>query len=177
MNLKKLEQTLHMNTLLFVNNAARIFEDMTSTKFKAEPKKPVKSPMAIQNGFIAISHFIGTIQGDFIFYTNEGTAAKIAGVYPPDGSQTDIYKVRTIFSDAICEVLNVCAHDSLYGLENQFGKLMLNPPAWVFGEYHMADYISGIGTISGECGTIQCSLSINMVNVTTGEYANKNRQK
>ena len=93
------------------------------------------------------------------------TAAKVAGVYPHDNSLAGLIKGRTVFADVMREILNVSAQMTLSELEKTLGPLTLLPSSWIFGEFHMADFISGIGVIGCEYGRIQCSLLLNMVSI------------
>ena len=161
----KLEQIANMNTVLFVDNTIQAFDTMAGIRFEPESVKPLYSPVSHPNGFVAIMHFIGKVQGDYIIYTDEITASKIADVYPEDGNLEAVCTVRNIFADLLCEVLNVSSNDSLFGLESRFGRLVLNPPVWVFGEYHVGHSTVGVCPIKGECGIVQCSCYINSTGV------------
>ena len=168
---KQQEQVLRTNTALFVENAAQCFKDLVNADFAVELSRNMRGLVAQEHGFVIVAHFSGRIQGDFLFSTTEMTAAKIAGVYPADNSLVGLIKGRSVFSDVMREVLNVSAQMTLSELGKSYGTLTLLPSAWIYGEYHMADYISGIGVIGGICGRIQCSLSLNMVSIKGMENA------
>jgi CheY-specific phosphatase CheX len=165
MNSEEQEQVLRVNTTLFVKHAAQCFKDLVNADFSIMPSPKVQGMVEIEHGFVVIAHFSGSIQGDFIFSTTEMTAAKIAGAFPADNSLMGLMKGRVVFSDVMREVLNVSAQLTLANLSRSFGALTLLPSSWVFGEYHTADFISGIGVIGGIHGQIHCSLSLNMVSI------------
>jgi len=144
---------------VFVGNACSVFKDMMNVEFVPEQKFNRQSPFT--NGFVAVSHFYGAVQGDFMMSTDEMTVSKIAGVYNPDDSVDIMVKNREIYASMMCEVLNISAHQSLAGLETTYGKLILLPPSWVFGEYHTVEYISGVGSIDSLYGSIVCTFSLN----------------
>jgi CheY-specific phosphatase CheX len=156
---------LRNNTVLFVRNVQRVLKDMANVEFGVSAKTPLIGLPAVENGMTVITHFSGMIQGDFMFTTDEITAAKIAGVYMHGASRTALTAQRETYAGLMCEVMNVCSHQSIVDLEDMFGVLTLLPPAWVYGEYHMADYISGVGFVSGGCGDIVCSLCLNLVSL------------
>jgi CheY-specific phosphatase CheX len=158
-------------TTHFVKNVCTVFKDMMNADFTVEPRNTLSRPLVYVNGMTVISHFSGAIQGDFLLSTDEGTASKVAGVYNPDEEFEVIQKKRAIYSDMMCEVLNVSANCSLEGLCHEFGRLTLLPPAWVFGEYHMADYISGVGRIDSLYGSIQCCLALNMTSLSGMKFS------
>lgn len=159
------EQLLRTNTALFVKNTAQCFKDLVNADFSVMPSCNMMGLGVKKYGFVVVAHFSGRIQGDFLFSTTEMTAAKIAGVYPADNSYAGLVQGRTVFADVMREVMNVSAQMTLVELGKSVGTLTLLPSAWVFGEYHMADYISGIGVIGGTCGQIQCSLILNMTGI------------
>jgi CheY-specific phosphatase CheX len=150
------------NTTSFAKTVCDVFKDMVNVDFTIEHRNNALNPLVYEDGLTGISHFSGMIQGDFLLSTDETTASKIAGVHNPDSTGIAIAKNREIYSSMICEVLNVSANHSLEGMIRKFNRLTLLPPAWVFGEYHMADYIFGVGMIRSRHGTIQCCLALNM---------------
>jgi CheY-specific phosphatase CheX len=168
---------LRINTALFIQNVRQTLKDMANADFAVAAKVPVSTPPVFENGLTVISHFSGRIQGDFMMATDEITASKIADVYFVEASLAAIVAQRETYSGFMREVMNTCAHQSLEDLEKRFGALTLLPPAWIYGEYHTADYISGIGMISGRCGVILCSLSLNMVSLQILEQLQHERSK
>jgi hypothetical protein len=159
------DRVLRTNTALFVKNTAQSFKDLVNVDFILEPTGKTRIPIAQEHGFTVVAHFSGRIQGDFLFSTSEMAAARVAGVYPPDNSLVGLIKGRVVFVDIMREVLNLSAQLTLEELEYAFGGLTLLPSSWIFGEYHMADYISGIGVLGGTCGRILCSLALNMASI------------
>lgn len=159
------DQVLRTNTALFVKNTAQSFKDLVDVDFSLEPAGRTYTPIAQKYGFTVVAHFSGRIQGDFLFSTSEMVAARIASVYPPDNSLVGLIKGRVVFVDIMREALNLSSQMTLVELEHVFGPLTLQPSSWIFGEYHMADYVSGIGVLRGTCGRIQCSLILNMASI------------
>jgi len=135
---------------------------MMNVDFTPEPPSGRHKSPKYNNGFTAISHFFGRVQGEFILSNDESTAAKIAGVYHPDDARETIIKNRELFSGMMCEILNVSAHQSLTGLINEYGRVVVLPPSWVFGEYHMASVVTGVGIIDSLYGSIQCCVALNL---------------
>ena len=165
------------NTALFIQNVRQTLKEMANADFMVAAKVPVSASAVFENGMTVVSHFSGMIQGDFMLATDEITASKIADVYFEEASLTAIIAQREIYSGFMCEAMNICAHHSLEDLEKKFGALTLLPPAWIYGEYHTADYVSGIGMISGKCGVILCSLSLNMISLQIIEQLRHRRLK
>ncbi|MBN1576566.1 MAG: hypothetical protein JW913_08440 [Chitinispirillaceae bacterium] len=168
---------LRTNTALFIRNVCHTLKDMANADFMIDKKSPVNTPPTFRNGLTVISHFSGRIQGDFIFSTDEITASKIAAVYPHGAALAAVIVHRGTYSGLMCEAMNISAHHSLEDLERNFGALTLLPPAWIYGEYHSADYISGIGFISGKCGMVVCSLCLNLVGLQIGKKTEQARQQ
>lgn len=156
------------NTATFVRCACTVFKDMMDVEFTPELKVDRQRPPVYVKGFTTVSHFFGTIHGEFMMSTDESTAAKITGVYWPDDSIDMVAKKRELYSSMMCEIVNVSAHQSLEGLVKAYGKLDLMPPAWIFGEYHMASYITGVGIINSLYGSIQCCLALNLAGFKGG---------
>ncbi len=154
---------IRSNTAVFIQNVRDTLKDMTNAEFSVVAKGLPRIPPVFENGLVVISHFSGIVQGDYIISTDEITAARIAGVYSETVSLDGIIIQRENYSGLMREALNISAHHSLNGLEKRFGALTLLPPAWIYGEYHTADYVSGMGMLSGKNGVILCSLSLNMV--------------
>ena len=157
---------LRKNSALFINNICQVFKDIADIELKVMPALPNSAKLQQhRHGMVVISHFSGMIQGDFLLSTDEETAAAIAGFNPAENDHSSLYLHRETYVGLLCEALNTCVHQSISGLEQQFGALTVLPPAWIFGEYHSADYISGVGYVRGVCGHITCSLSLNMVSL------------
>ena len=153
-------------TAQFVRNVREVVKDMVNADLHILSKPNQPHPSGIyKHGMVVLSHFSGMIQGDFILFTDEETAASLAGI--PVGAED--YQVltaqREIYAGLMCEALNTIVCQSISDLEEMFGALTILPPSWIFGEYHSADYISGVGYLSGTCGDITCSLSLNMVSL------------
>ena len=142
-----------------MRNVCGSLKAMTNADFQIGARTPQKALHLFREGFTVVSHFSGRIQGDFILSTNEPTAAKIAGATSPS---MPIAERRESFAGCMCEAMNISAHHSLELLQRNFGALTLLPPAWIFGEYHTVDFVSGVGVISGTCGQLQCSLVLNL---------------
>lgn len=157
------DTTLRIGTGAFIRNVCETLKDMADVFFAPDAETPA-TPLP-ENCMTVIAQFFGAVHGEYRISTTEFTAARIAGKYTPGASADAIAAFRDIYSDMLCEVLNVSAHISLTGLEKKFGKLQLLPPAWVYGEYHTVDYISGIGIVKGIQGAIRCSLVLNMAYV------------
>ena len=154
---------LRNNTSLFVRNVQQVLKDMADVDLHILSKaQETASLLHRKNGMVVISHFSGMIQGDFLLSTDEETAAEIAGIH---ASPATIVAQRETYAGFMCEALNTCVHLSIGDLEEMFGALTILPPAWIFGEYHSADYISGVGVVSGVCGDITCSLSLNLISL------------
>ena len=154
------------NTTLFVRNVQHVFKDMADVDLYVLPKvqEPVSS-LHREHGMVVVSHFSGMVQGDFMFSTNEETAAEMARIPVRSTSGTAVAAAREAYAGFMCEALNTCVHLSIGDLEEMFGALTILPPAWIFGEYHSADYISGVGVVSGVCGTVTCSMSLNLISL------------
>lgn len=155
---------LRHNTAIFVNSFRQVLKDMVNADFSVS-SKPVGIIPAPPNSMVVISHFSGMIQGDFLIATDEVTAARAAGVYVQGASYAALIAQREIYAGFLCEAMNVCSHHSIEDLEEMFGALTILPPSWIFGEYHSADYISGIGFLEGGYGGIYCSLSLNLISL------------
>lgn len=164
MEIEQQDSILRVNTSFFTLNAANVLKQMTGVAFTVDPDPDSREDFT--PAFIAMSHFSGSIQGDYLFMMLESTASRIAAVYPEDGSADKIIAARDSYAGLMTEALNTTVHQSIGELEKHFGRLKVLPPAWVFGEFHMADYVSGIGRISGECGAVQCRLSLNLATLS-----------
>ena len=150
----------------FVRNVCQVFRDMANVDLQVLTATTGSAGMLQQrHGMVVISHFSGMIQGDFMFSTDEETAAGIAGLNPAEYHHTALFPHRETYAELMCEALNICVHQTITALEEQFGALTVLPPAWIFGEYHTVDFVSGIGYVGGDCGTVTCSLSLNMVSL------------
>jgi CheY-specific phosphatase CheX len=171
------DRLLRTSTTIYIQNVCRTFKDMANADFAIDTTTPIKTPFNFEDGLTVISHFSGMIQGDFMFSTDEITASKIADVYPQNASIAAVVAHRDTYSGLMCEAMNISAHHSLEVLEKNFGTLTLLPPAWIYGEYHTADYISGISLIRGKCGIILCSLCLNMVGLQLPEHSTHERQR
>ncbi|MBN1306967.1 MAG: hypothetical protein JXA18_03555 [Chitinispirillaceae bacterium] len=157
------DKLLRTNTALFIQNVCQTLKDMANADFAVDARMPATTPVTFRNGLTVLSHFSGRIQGDFMLSTDEMTAAEIAAVCPHGAEPAAVTVHRETYSGLMCEAMNISAHHSLEELEKSFGALTILPPAWIYGEYHTADYISGIGFIRGKCGMVLCSLSLNLV--------------
>ena len=164
MTRKEQDLILRHSTAIFVNSVKQVLKDMADADF-AVSLKPVGLIPSPQNGMVVIAHFSGMIQGDFLIATDEVTAARTAGVYVQGASPAAMIVRRETYAGLMCEVMNVCSHHSIEELEDMFGVLTILPPAWIYGEYHSADFISGIGLIEGSCGSMYCSLNLNLISL------------
>jgi CheY-specific phosphatase CheX len=147
----------------FTRSACSVFKDMMNVEFSLEKKSANFAPFSCKNVMTVISHFSGRVQGDYMLSIDEATAAKIAGVYNPENGFSPNPRLREIYAGMMCEVLNVSAQTSVVELARDFGNLTVLPPAWIFGEYHMADFVSGVGMIDSLFGRVQCCFVLNMV--------------
>ena len=152
---------LRTGTSTFIRRFCDTLKDMANVLYAPVPETPA-SQIQPENSLTVIAQFFGTIQGEFLISTSESTAAGIAGKYTPGAATAAITVHRDSYSGLLCEALNISAHQALPELEKKFGRFTLLPPAWVYGEYHTVDYISGIGLIKGIHGAIRCSLVLNM---------------
>jgi CheY-specific phosphatase CheX len=156
------DDVIRTGTGIFIRKVCETLGAMTETPFTPCIDTPTDSTTPFKHGLTIISHFFGGIQGEYILSTTEYTAARIAGKYTAGASMAAIMAHRETYSELLCEVLNVSAHQAVEDLEKKFGRVTMLPPAWVYGEYHTLDYVSGMCCIKGVHGTIHCSLLLNM---------------
>lgn len=166
MNIHEQDLLVRNGAAHFTKSVCSVFKDMMNVDFTQEKKAAISSPLVCKNGMTVIAHFSGRVQGDYMLSTDETTAAKIAGVFSPDSSFTPDNQKRDIYAGMMCEVLNVSAQDSVVELQRDFGRLTILPPAWIFGEYHMADYVSGVGMIDSLYGRVLCCFVFNMTTLS-----------
>ena len=160
------DMILRKNSASFIRNVCQVFKDMADVDLQVLHAGAGYSGLREhRRGMVVISHFSGMVQGDFMLSTDEETAAVIAGLNPADIHDKGLCEHREMYAGLMCEALNICVHQSIGDLEAQYGALTALPPAWIFGEYHSADFISGVGYVGGSCGYITCSLSLNMVSL------------
>ncbi len=157
---------LRNNTSLFVRKVREVFKDMVNADLHilSKPQPPYRRGVK-KHGMVVLSHFSGMIQGDFILFTDEEAAASLAGIPVATVTYEVLAAQREMYAGFMCEVLNTIVCQSITDLEEMFGALTILPPSWIFGEYYSADYISGVGYLSGDHGDITCSLSLNMVSL------------
>jgi CheY-specific phosphatase CheX len=157
---------LSNNTSLLVRKVREVFKDMVDADLHILSKpQPRDRRGAKKHGMVVLSHFCGMIQGDFILFTDEETAASLAGIPVAAVAYEVLTAQREMYAGLMCEALNAIVCQSITDLEEMFGALTILPPSWIFGEYYSADYISGVGYLSGRYGDITCSLSLNMVSL------------
>ena len=162
------DSVVKVGTADFVRSVCSVFRDMMNVEFHPELHSRRTRPLVYVNGFTAITRFSGTIHGEFLISTDELTAAKIAGVFQPDDGMAAVARDREMYASMMCEVINVSAHLSIGELSETYGQLVVLPPSWVVGEYHMASYISGMGIIDSLYGSVQCCLALNLAGFEGG---------
>lgn len=159
------EIMLRANTALFAQKICQILQDMSEYRYSIEANSLNKSLFTFPGGYICFVHFAGKVQGDYILAMSEITAAKLAGISESECCGDLIRDHRKEYSLLLGEALNIAVGKALPELEKRFEGLTINSPTNIYGEIIFPKQVSGNVDIDGECGKIQCTLSINMASL------------
>ena len=160
---------LKSNTLLFAQNVVQSLADMTGVEVSLCPETFRETPFSTSYQMIAMIHFSGSIQGDYLLCLDDAVALKLIDAYDPVMTPETIREQRETYSGFIKELLNLSVGLSIVELEKSFGDLTFAPATMVYGEMETAKIPAGIMEIKGAAGAVQCAFLVNLANVKIGQ--------
>jgi CheY-specific phosphatase CheX len=136
---------------------------MTGARCAIQADSLTKGTYTSTGTAVAIMHFAGAVQGDFIITTQEEIVASLLKTTTLGGGEGAI--PRSSLADFFSEIINASAGQALPELQKRYGALTLIPPSVVFGELYMPRVLSCSVVISGAEATLTCTVCINMASL------------
>lgn len=157
------EIMLRSNTALFAQKTMTSLTAMTGVRCVIEADSLTKGTYTSTGTAVAVMHFSGAVQGDFILTTQEQTIAALLQSTPQGSAEAA--GQRGVLADFFSEIINVSAGQSLPELVKRYGSLTLIPPSVVFGELYMPKVLSCSVGISSGAVSLTCTVCINMASL------------
>ena len=150
------------NTALFSSNVVQSLSAMVGASYEFPRENMSNEPFVSANGVLVVIHFGGVIQGDYLLVLDEQTAFSLTrGTSDPD-YHTPIYELRRDTADFLTELLNTAVGQTIQKLEEHYGLLSYVPAVVVFGEMFFPRVLSRTGILTGDFGSIESTLAINL---------------
>jgi CheY-specific phosphatase CheX len=111
---------------------------------------------------LAMLHFTGPVEGDFVLGLEEETGARLIGAWSEGMSPEELRAARPDFGGMLKELLNTAVGMAIEVLERSVGRLTYHPPMIVYGEIDPPNLPSGTISLPSAAGTIDCTFVIDM---------------
>jgi CheY-specific phosphatase CheX len=155
-------EILSRQTTLFTECVRDCFRDMLGMEIVLDSSKFDDHPFAPKRPMIALIHFTGLAQGDFVLNLEEETAVRLIDAWSAGMGASAIRELRSEFGGMLKEVLNTAVGMAIPALEEKFGRLMYHPPLVVYGEMDPPSVPSGTLTLRSGAGLIDCCFVLDM---------------
>lgn len=149
-----------LNTETFAQIAAKMLKAILDVKYSPEAPEFIQTGLSIENKFIVIIGFMGTVYGEFILAMDDEVAARCVGASLKDHPNDSAGLIKQNISDTFCEILNIVVGESIVMLSKQFDKLTFTAPKVFWGVARYPQFKTGRVRLSGGHGPIDCYLFI-----------------
>ena len=148
---------------LFLKVTRKTLQDMFGCECSSSDQiTEEKGLMTDKNFHIAIL-FTGTIQGEYILALDERTAATMLGMANENTSEEELLELRSDFSNALYEALNVAVGETIQKLGEDYKRLTFTSPRINFGStiYYLIPTAKGV--LNSDYGDIEGYFYINLM--------------
>jgi CheY-specific phosphatase CheX len=143
-------------TVLFTESIRDCFRDMLGAEIVLDNTQVREQTFAPSRPMLAMIHFTGPVQGDYVLNLEEATAARLIGAWSEGMEATDLRELRPDFGGMLKEVLNTAVGMAIPKLEEVYGRLTYHPPMIVYGDLDGPPIPSGTLTLGADAGPIDC---------------------
>jgi len=150
------------HTIYFTDRVCNTIRDITGEEFSMDSEVFTDNEISLTQGFIVLIPFSGTIQGNFYLCMKEIVPATLCGMYEEGMTAEQLIELRSDYSSFMLEVINVAASDTIEKLRKDYNPLFTLPPYVIYGTAEMPHVTSGDVIITGDKGSIQCAVSIDL---------------
>jgi len=155
-------EILSCQTAHFTECVRDCFRDMLGMEIVLDNSKVDDHPFAPKRPMVALIHFTGLVQGDFVLNLEEETAARLIGAWSEGMGVSAIKELRPDYGGLLKEVLNTAVGMAIPALEEKFARLMYHPPLVVYGEMDPPSVPSCTLTLRSGAGPIDCCFVLDM---------------
>lgn len=149
-------------TARFTECVRGCFRDMLGAEIVLDDSVCEDRPFSPRRPMVALIHFTGLVQGDYVINLEEETAARLIGAWSEGMAQGALKELRGEFGGLFKELLNTAVGMAIPSLEEKFGRLTYHPPMLFYGELDPPEVPSGTLTLRSESGLIDCCLVLDM---------------
>lgn len=149
-------------TAKFTDSIRDCFRDMLGIEMVLDSSQFDERPFAPRRPMVAMIHFTGRIQGDYVINLEEETAAGLIGAWTDDMPVAVLKELRGEFGGLFKELLNTAVGMSIPSLEEKYGRLTYHPPLVIYGELDAPVIPSSTLTLRSGSGNIDCCVVLDM---------------
>jgi CheY-specific phosphatase CheX len=150
-------ELLISQSVLFSESVRDCFRDMLGAEIVLDSSNVLVSPFSPSRPMVALIHFTGAVQGDYVLSLEEETAAKLIGAWSEGMDANELKGLRPDFGGMLKEVLNTAVGMAIPKVEDEFGRLTYHPPMIVYGSLDTPNIPCGTLTLGAEAGLIDCT--------------------
>jgi len=147
---------------IFLSATCQTIRDMFGCECSSHENVEEKRVLTDKN-FQVVIFFTGTIQGEYILAMQERTAARILGMADENTSKEELHEMRSEFSDAFSEALNVVVGKMITILGQDYKQLSFASARINFGTSIYPFIPTAKGRLSCDFGDVECHFYLNLM--------------